>query len=82
MKTTASLITRPARAINHVATGAAFRKQRMARKLSIRDLGAALDLSASYICDLENGKRQWNQKLHHRFVAAIVGYGKRKGGAA
>ena len=78
------LITKPAREIDHAATGAAFRRQRENCQLSLRDLGSQLNLSAAYICDLENGKRQWNEKLFARFVSALVRYGmkQKKAGAA
>ena len=43
--------------------GRALRKLRVAASISLRDMARHLDLSPSYISDLELGRRTWREKL-------------------
>jgi transcriptional regulator with XRE-family HTH domain len=38
-------------------TGDSIREMRQERRLSMKQLGARVGISAAYICDIENGKR-------------------------
>lgn len=50
-------------AVDHSGTGAAVRKYRLRRRRSLRSVARELGWSATYLSDLERGKRRWNQVL-------------------
>ena len=58
--------------IDHAATGTAFRAKRMASNLTLRALAREMDVSASYVSDLERGKRPWSDKLVFRYDSALL----------
>lgn len=49
--------------MDHVAMGHKMRSLRQAKGFSLRRLGNRLRLSAAYLSDLENGKRNWRDEL-------------------
>lgn len=53
------------------AIGERMRKKREAKDISLRDLGARLGLTASYLCDLELGRRRWSPKNIKRYTEAL-----------
>ena len=52
-------------------TGQSMRQLREAKNISGRDLAAAMGFTANYICDLELGRRGWNEKLVNRYLDAV-----------
>jgi predicted transcriptional regulator len=48
-----------------------MRKSRMDRGLKASWVASQMGLSASYICDLEHGRRIWNKGLGDRYMQAI-----------
>lgn len=42
------------------AIGAKLRAARIKKGVSLREMARRLDVSAMWICDLERGKRYWN----------------------
>jgi transcriptional regulator with XRE-family HTH domain len=48
--------------INHVATGAQFRRERIRLGISLRSLARAAGQTAPYLSDLELGRRNWTQE--------------------
>lgn len=57
--------------IDHLASGNAARAQRKLHKLSLRDMGERMKVSAAYLCDLEKGRRNWSDELVERFNRAL-----------
>ena len=57
---------------DNVAIGAAMRERRKQAGVSLRALGARLGLSASYLCDLELGRRAWNAAQITRYEAGLA----------
>lgn len=51
--------TKTARELDHVLTGVRVRMERSARGISLRALARRAGLSASYLSDLERGRRNW-----------------------
>lgn len=51
--------------------GAALRIQRMGRQVSLRRLGAAMGLTASYLHDLEHNRRPCKLELARRYIKAL-----------
>ena len=79
MKRNLALVTRlsrPSVEIDNVATGAIAKRLREKSRLSLRELGRKMDLSAPYLCDLENGKRNWSEDLMTRFCANCCDRGR------
>lgn len=58
--------------LDHAAVGASMRRLRTARGLSLQEISRRLDLSLSYVSDLERGRRNWNDELVERFKRACV----------
>lgn len=57
------LIYRQSPEIDHVATGAAIKAARIARGLSLWTVASQMSgHTASYLADLESGRRRWNQQ--------------------
>ena len=65
------LVTSMAPQIDHTATGLGLRILRENHCLSLRKLGARMDLSAAYLSGLELGKRNWSKQMVRRFVLAV-----------
>lgn len=51
--------------------GEEFRKMRIAKGLSLREISKLMGLSAQYICDLEHGRRIWSDGLQERYNKAL-----------
>lgn len=64
--------------IDDQATGAKMRALREAAKVSLRDLGDRIDLSAPYLSDLELGRRAWSEQRAEQYAAALKPKGVRK----
>lgn len=64
--------------IDHAATGATARKERVAAGISLRNMADAMGLSAPYLSDLERGKRNWSAVMHARWDLAIRKATKRR----
>ena len=58
-----TLKTRRIVAVDHAGTGAAVRKYRLRLGRSLRSVARSLGCSATYLSDLERGKRRWNRAL-------------------
>lgn len=56
--------------IDHQATGKGARQYREERGLSIRKVAQRMGLSASFVSDLELGRRHWTDALTKRFKKA------------
>lgn len=54
------------------AMGAQMRARRKAAGLSLYDLAKKLDLTASYLCDLELGRRQWSVLNIRRYEEGLA----------
>lgn len=54
--------------IDHKKAGSDVRVLRLAKEMKLRWLAVELGISAPYLCDLENGKRNWTTE---RFDKAI-----------
>ena len=59
--------------IDHVATGAHWRELREAKRISLRRQASKFGLgrSASYVSDLELGKRNWNEERERLYSEAL-----------
>jgi hypothetical protein len=71
------LKTRPCRCcagsgneMDDAAVGDEMRGLRLRSRLSLSKLAKRLALSASYLCELEYGRRRWNQSLLERYRKA------------
>jgi len=51
--------------------GAQWRKCRIAAGWSLHDLASLTGFSASYVCDLEHGRRPWKESLRERFRSVL-----------
>jgi len=51
--------------------GTALRIQRMSRQVSLRRLGTAMGLTASYLHDLEHNRRPCKLELAQRYLKAL-----------
>jgi transcriptional regulator with XRE-family HTH domain len=74
-------ITEQIEAIDHIKTGRAARAEREDSGLSLRMTAIRMDISASFLSDLERGRRNWNADHIRAFNQAIrdtLGKGKRK----
>lgn len=49
-----------------------MKKLRNSRGLSQAEIGSRMKVSAAYICDLEQGYRNWNESLIQRFKKACA----------
>lgn len=57
--------------LDDASVGASYRVIREFLELSLRDLARRLNWSASYISDLELGRRQWNTRIMRKFDQAL-----------
>jgi len=49
--------------------GERMRKLRQKRGLSLRDAAKKMQVTASYLCDLELGRRRWRAELQNGYLA-------------
>lgn len=56
--------------LDHKAVGAEMKKVRNAAGLSQAALGKRMNFSSAYLCDLEQGYRNWTEALIERFRKA------------
>jgi len=49
--------------------GKRMRKLRQKRGLSLRDAAKKMQVTASYLCDLELGRRRWRAELQNGYLA-------------
>ena len=54
--------------LDNVKIGAALRKLRVSKKISLRKMAKLMKISPSYLCDLEHGNRHWDRPKHDGFV--------------
>jgi predicted transcriptional regulator len=57
--------------IDSVLTGDSARKERRKQGKTLREIGAFLEVGVSYICDLEHGRKTWNENLVKRYESAL-----------
>lgn len=55
---------------DHAALGAEMREVRLRTALSQREVARRMGISAPYLCDLENGARNWRDELIESFRKA------------
>jgi len=58
-----NLPTKPAREIDNVKAGQIIRNARNKAEISLGRLAGAMGKHASYLCDLELGRRNWSPEL-------------------
>lgn len=63
------------REIDHVKTGAKFKKFRLAAGISVELAANGANMSAAYLYALEQGKRAWNDSLLHDLVKSVENKG-------
>lgn len=57
--------------IDQASTGYAARRHRESCRVSLRKTAKEMGVSASFLSDLENGKRNWTQTRVDQFKAAV-----------
>jgi len=57
--------------INHTATGKALRAHRIKADVGLRELARRMSIPASYLSDLETGRRNWSESLVERFLFSL-----------
>lgn len=50
---------------------AALRVKRIKLRLSLSEVARKMGISTSYLCDLELGRRKWDQPLAKKFTLAL-----------
>lgn len=65
------LVTRKVETIDHFATGEQARKLRTKSGKSLRVVACALGFTASYLSELERGRKNWNSDLLRRFERTL-----------
>lgn len=65
------LPTKSQNVIDDSACGQMFRELREKRGVSLRSVAVAMDVSASYLSDLELGRRAWSQAVGRKVSDAI-----------
>lgn len=58
---------------DHKAIGHRMAQEREKMGMAQSELGLAMNLSATYICDLEKGRRNWTPQMIDRYLAAVRG---------
>ena len=56
---------------NPVFIGKEFRVKRESRNITLRELSKLINLSPTYICDLEHGRRAWNKAIKDLFEKGL-----------
>lgn len=59
------------RCMDHAATGNMWRQARLVKGVTLRSIAREMGLSASYISDLELGRRKWSTSLCQRYAVAL-----------
>ena len=67
-----NLIFEEVKAIHHADTGLLAKHLRKKAGLTIRQMAKLTGYSASYVSDLEHGKRNWNTEKCERFQKALI----------
>ena len=57
----------------HRETGAAARKERKAKRLTALEVSRRMKVTPSYVCELEKGRRDWNEDLEKLYNDALKG---------
>lgn len=65
------LVTIPSKYIDHIATGRNVRHDRRRRHLTLGQVARFMEISTSYLCDLEMGRRHWTEELVARYQEAV-----------
>jgi len=63
--------------VDDTATGIEAKKERVKLNLSLRQMGALLSTSQTYVFDLERGHRSWNEDIISRYVTALKKHKKK-----
>jgi predicted transcriptional regulator len=58
--------------IDSVLTGESARKERRRKGKTLREVGYSLEVGTSYICDLEHGRKPWNERLIQKYEDALI----------
>ena len=69
-------ITFPSVRFDNEETGKVVRGARLAAGKKLREVAEAMGISAPYLCDLENGHRNWTEEKFEAAKKAIKGNGK------
>jgi ribosome-binding protein aMBF1 (putative translation factor) len=51
--------------------GAAYRKARELRGISLRECARRMRISAMYLSDMERGRRYWNDRMRNKIEKAL-----------
>lgn len=54
-----------------VLSGTWARRRRLSTGMSLRAVATRMEITASYLCDLELGHRPFNPEMERRFRAAV-----------
>lgn len=55
-----------------VATGAAMRQKRESFRLTLRQMGQRMGVSAAFLSDLELGRKRWTEERASEYVKALA----------
>lgn len=58
---------------DHKAIGHRMVQEREKMGMAQSELGREMNLSATYICDLEHGRRNWTPQMIDRYLSAVRG---------
>lgn len=58
---------------DHKAIGLRMTLEREKMGMAQAELGREMNLSPTYICDLEHGRRNWTPQMIERYLAAVRG---------
>jgi predicted transcriptional regulator len=59
--------------VDHRALGHDLRAEREKMGMSQAEVARAMGTSATYVCDLEQGKRNWTASTVNKYLAAVRG---------
>jgi transcriptional regulator with XRE-family HTH domain len=65
------IVTMQAILVDHVATGARMKEARKSAGIPQKDVAKTMVIKASYLSDLERGRRNWTPLLAMKFKDAI-----------
>lgn len=57
--------------LNPVFEGMKKRGTRERYGLTLRELARRMKITATYLCDLEHGRRRWTVDIHKRFMSEV-----------
>lgn len=66
------LVTKLMRVTDHKETGNLAKTARVAAGLALREVARRMGVSATFVCDLEKGRRNWNEKVLESYRDAIT----------